>query len=344
VIRCHGAILTWVFACLVISGCGSPPQGTPLYEPGKPFDTGMLQVSEIHRIHYQLFGTLAAPPVMILHGGPGYGVYPRLLQFFDPLDFFIVAHDQRGCGLSEPVGELRENTTQDLIADIEKLRLHLGIDDVVLFGGGWGSTLALAYAEAHPEHVSGLLLYAVFTATQREFADQLETGRLFYPSLYDGLERAMPERERPITPAAISSVINGSDEKVSTSVLDAWNRLFMKRIRIFVDDRSISEYLNSATADQRKTHSRIYLHYAANDFFVEDGQLERDAERLSQIPTIIVNSRFDMLYPPAAASRLHRSLRDSELRIVERSGHSESEPAVVEALIEAVEVFDRYSG
>jgi proline iminopeptidase len=304
------------------------------------FDSGHLKVSERHTIAYSLHGNPEGKPVFVLHGGPGFGSYPRLTQYFNPEKFLIVLHDQRGSGRSRPVGELRENTTQNLVRDIERLRGHLGIEKRgIVFGGSWGSTLGLAYAEAHPENISGMVLRGVFTATQAEI-DQIfnaRGARLFFPDAVARLEGALPRGGRDFSHAGLLRIFNSDDEALRSKVAAAWCRYGIKIGRLHTPDELVEQ---SFDAWDPLPMCRIDCHYMSNGCFLEEGQLLRDAHKLTDIPVTIINGRYDMICPPVSAYRLHKLLPKSKLIIVEQAGHSEGEEGTTRALVEAVAQFE----
>ena len=307
-----------------------------LFPPIEPFDTGRLKVSDLHTISYTLHGSPHGKPVFVLHGGPGFGCYPRLTQYFNPEKFMIVLHDQRGAGRSLPHGEIRENTTQDLVSDIERLRKHLKIDGKILvFGGSWGSTLALAYAETHPERVCGMVLRGVWTGTQAETDNGYGGGcvRRFFPDAVERMEAAMPPDSGGLAPKALLKVFNEGDDAVVRKVGHAWIRYGIKLSHLHAQDEKVEQ--GWGDYDPRP-EARIDCHYASNGFFLEEGQLLRDAHKLKDIPVTIINGRYDMLCPPITAYRLHKILPKSKLIIVEEAGHSEAEVGTTRALVEAV--------
>ena len=311
-----------------------------LFPQRAPFDAGYLQVSDVHQISYTLHGNLKGKPVFVLHGGPGFGCYPRLTQYFNPERFLIVLHDQRGAGKSRPLGELRQNTTPDLVGDIKRLRRHLAIDGrMLVFGGSWGSTLALAYAEAHPDDVAGMVLRGVYTGTQAEieriFSD---TGaRLFFPKAVARLEAALPRGHADFSPAGLLKIFTSEDEALARKVAVEWCRCGGKMSRLYTPDEALAQELGDYDV---LPPSRIDCHYIANRFFLEEGQLLRDAPKLKDIPITFINGRYDMLAPPLAAYHLHRRLPKSKLIIVEEAGHSEDEEGTTRALVKAVAEFE----
>ncbi|UCG32751.1 MAG: alpha/beta fold hydrolase, partial [Phycisphaerales bacterium] len=205
------------------SGRETLPQQAQLFEPAEPYQSGYLDVSDLHSIHYALCGNPAGKTVFVLHGGPGFGCYPRLTQYFDPAKFRIVLHDQRGAGQSRPAGELRENTTWHLVEDIERLRRHLKIEDkILIFGGSWGSTLALAYAEKHPDRVAGMALRGIWTGTRTELDNTF--GNLtqhFFPDALERITTAMPTG-KDFTPQTLNAVFTGDDAAVQQETVTAW--------------------------------------------------------------------------------------------------------------------------
>lgn len=315
--------------------------GTPreLFPTPEPLQTGYLDVGDGHEVFFATFGNPQGKPVFVLHGGPGYGSYPRLAQYFDPAKFFIVLHDQRGAGRSRPAGEIRANTTAHLVADIERLRRHLNIDGKILvFGGSWGSTLALAYAEAHPEQVAGLILRGVFTGTKAETEHVFGEGaaRLFFPDAVARLERELPAGFK-FEPAALLAAFNSGDDETTGRIAAAWIRYGVKTGKLHATDEEVESGWGDYDA---RAGARIDAHYAVNGYFVEEGQLLRDADRLKNISTTIINGRYDAVCPPVTAWKLHERLPQSKCVIVEEAGHSEGEPGTTQALLEAVAAWE----
>jgi proline iminopeptidase len=299
-----------------------------------------LKVGALHEIYYALHGNPEGRPVFVLHGGPGVGCYPRLTQYFNPDKFLIVLHDQRGAGRSRPAGEIRENTTQHLVEDIERLREHLGITEkVLMFGGSWGSTLALAYAETHPEQVRGLIVRGVFTASAEEPLNGFvgPMPRAFFPDAAAEFDAALPAEYRAFEPKRLLELFSGDDKATQRRVADAWIRCAIRTGKLHLSD----EELKGGWGDYDAVPgARIDCHYAANGFFLEPGQLLQDADRLKDIPITIINGRYDLICPPITAWRLHERLPKSRLVIVEEAGHSESEPGITAALLEAVRTYE----
>lgn len=307
-----------------------------LFPRSKPFKAGYLDVGAPHRIHFELHGNPQGTPMFVLHGGPGFGCYPRLTQYFNPEKFLIVLHDQRGAGRSLPAGELRDNTTQHLVADIERLREHLKIDGkIVVFGGSWGSALALAYAETHPERVSAMVLRGVWTGTKAETENGYggEHVRQFFPDAVARMEAAMPPGSAGFNPHVLLEIFTSGDEALQRRVANAWIKYGVKVSKLHATEEEVAQGFGDLDVTPG---ARIDCHYAANAFFLEEGQLLRDAHRLKDIPITIINGRYDMLCPPIGAWRLHQKLPKSKLIIVEEAGHSEGEEGTTRALVEAV--------
>jgi proline iminopeptidase len=288
----------------------------------------------LHAIHYELCGNPKGQPVMVLHGGPGGGSYPALRRYHDPNKWLIVLHDQRGSGRSTPFGEVRENTTAHLVADIERLREHLGFERMALFGGSWGATLALAYAEAHPERVTSIVLRGVFTGRQSEIDHFFHGGvETYFPDAYAGLRSAIPRPERRDWPRQLLELTTSTDTAVRDRAVRAW-ALYESRVSaVGMTDTDAEEELKGWDP---LAFSRIENLYMANRCFLDEGQLLRNASRLATIPVVIVQGRYDVICPPITAWQLHRAVPRSRLVWVENAGHSGSAPAMRRALVEAI--------
>lgn len=317
-----------------------PAEKGVLFPPIEDTVTGYLQVSDLHRIFYVTGGNPEGRPVMCLHGGPGAGSYPRMMQYFNPEKYHIVLHDQRGAGRSEPSGELRENNTWNLVEDIEKLRKHLDLGKVMIFGGSWGSTLAMAYAEKYPENVTAMVMRGVFLGTEEELEfHYLGTG-YFFPLEHDRLLSLLPDSSRGTHPDYIYELIHGDDEALAERVLDALGRFEFKFMKLNMPDEAISNFLDSIPRKALRDSSFIDLHYVKNRYFLKDGQLLENAGKLKDIPMILINGRYDMASPPFSAYKVHKALPHSKLIIVEEAGHSESEEGITAELVKAVAEFE----
>ena len=308
----------------------------------EPFYNNYLKVSDIHELYYELCGNPDGKPVFVLHGGPGSGCSPYYRQFFNPQKFLIVLHDQRGAGKSRPYADIRENTTQHLVEDIERLRKHLELEKIILFGGSWGTTLGLAYAEAYPDHVSGLVFRGVFTATQEEIDHFFHGGvRPFFPEIYDQFFGELRENDKRPLPEILLEKIQSEDPKVREKYSKLWTRYEFKVGALETEDDFIDDYL---AADDVMDHIYSFAlmenYYMANKCFLEEGQLLRDTDRIQDIPAIIVNGRYDMVCPTITAYRLHKKLPKSKLIIAEGAGHWMGDESVEKALLEAVQEFE----
>jgi proline iminopeptidase len=328
---------------LVIGACSSKSpveaQDSELWPNIEPFKTGLLKVSDIHEIYYELCGNLEGKPVFVLHGGPGARISPYYRRFFNPDSYLIVLHDQRGCGKSRPLFELRENTTPSLVGDIEKLRNHLELEKIILFGGSWGSTLGLAYAETYPKNVSGMVLRGIFTATKEE-TDHFFSGgvRPFFPETYEKLKKIIGQEPSAL---AIYQKVKSKDPAERMKYSKAWTAYEIKLASLSFPDEEIERLINSnELANLVVSLALIESFYMANGCFFEEGQLLRDAEKIKDIPTILINGRYDMICPPINAYRLHKRLNNSKLNIVERAGHSMNERLIEEALVRAMKEFE----
>ena len=274
-----------------------------------------------------------------MHGGPGAACEPFHRRFFDPEHCRIILFDQRGCGRSTPHAELRENTTQDLVADIERIRTHLGIDAWLVFGGSWGSTLALAYAQAHPERVTGLVLRGIFLCRHQDIQwfYQEGAGRI-HPELWEEYLRIIPESERDDLVGAYYRRLTSDDPEVQREAARAWSLWEGSTSNLVPKDSVLEHFLQEATA---LSLARIECHYFMHDSFVRENQLLEDAHKLKDIPGVIVHGRYDLVCPMEQAWALHRAWPEAEFKVCQRSGHSAAEPEIVDALLRAVHKLTR---
>lgn len=309
-----------------------------LYPQIEPFDSGHLAVSDVHEIYYEQCGNPRGAPALFVHGGPGGGSNPGDRRFFDPEHYRIVLFDQRGAGRSKPHACTDENTTWHLVDDMERLREHLGVDRWLLFGGSWGSTLSLAYAETHPERVTALVLRGIFLVRQAEFDWYYLRGT---PKVFAEAARAfhelIPEEERHDMVAAYRKRIASDDPGVRDRALAAWATWEAETSSLERDPERVKKF---GDAEFAKAFTGIELHYFANNgFFKEEGQLLRDAHRLKKIPGVIVHGRYDMVCPFENAMQLHEAWPEAELIVVENAGHASTEPGTTEALVRATDRF-----
>jgi len=309
-----------------------------LYPPIEPYQHSTLQVSTIHSLYFEQCGNPNGNPVVVLHGGPGGGCDAWYRQLFDPNVYRIVLFDQRGAGKSTPSASLEENTTWDLVEDIEKLRKHLAIDRWVIFGGSWGSTLALAYAETHPNMVKALILRGIFTLRRKELIWFYQEGANFmFPDAWENYRDTIPEVERGDFMSSYHRRLTGPNKEEQIKAARAWTRWEMATSRLFVDPASLAKAEEDHFA---LAFARIECHYFVNGgWFKYEGQLIEEAKKMSHIPGTIVQGRYDMVCPAFTAWDLHKNWPKAELIIVPDAGHSMREPGILSNLIEACEKY-----
>ena len=309
-----------------------------LFPPIAPYRTHRLKVSAIHDIHVAEYGNPAGKPAVLLHGGPGAGSNPTIPRFHDPDAYRIVTFDQRGSGQSTPHAELRENTTWDLVADIERIREHLGIERWQVFGGSWGSCLALAYAETHPERVTGLILRGIFTLRRKELLWFYQEGASnILPDAWEHFVAPIPEDERGDMIAAYHKRLTGDNVEERLEAARAWSMWEGASLSLLPDPARVAAFGEPRYAI---AFARIECHYFVNrGFFDFDGQLIANAGLIRHIPGVIVHGRYDMCTPVTIAWDLHRAWPEADLRIVPDSGHAMSEPGIVHELVAATERF-----
>ena len=309
-----------------------------LYPEIEPYRTGRLSVSFGHEIHFEECGNPKGKPVVFLHGGPGGGTDPKQRRFFDPAKYRIVLFDQRGCGKSTPHASLEHNTTWDLVSDIEALRAELDIDRWQVFGGSWGSTLALAYAEKHPDRVTELVLRGIFLLRQSELRwfYQWGTSELF-PDAWQHYLEPIPEAERGDLIAAYHARLTSDDPGVRTRAAKAWSIWEAATSYLHVN----TDYVARAGEDEfALAFARIECHYFVNKGFLRtETQLLDDVGRIRHIPTVIVQGRYDVVCPMVTAWDLRRAFPEADLRIVPDAGHSAFEPGNVHELVSATDRF-----
>jgi proline iminopeptidase len=309
-----------------------------LFPPIAPTRTFRLKVSALHEIHVAEYGNPAGKPAVLLHGGPGAGSNPTMPRFHDPKAYRMVVFDQRGSGLSTPHAELAENTTFDLVADIEAIRTHLGIERWQVFGGSWGSCLALAYAETHPERVTELVLRGIFTLRRKELLWFYQEGASFIlPEAFEDFVRPIPEEERGDLIAAYHRRLTGPDPEVRLAAARSWSMWEGSALSLLPDPARVAAFGEPHYAI---AFARIESHYFVNrGFFDRDDQLIANAGRLRAIPGVIVHGRYDLCTPAFIAWDLHKAWPEADLRIVPDSGHAMSEPGIVHELVAATERF-----
>jgi proline iminopeptidase len=315
-----------------------------LYPPIEPYRTGLLDVGDDQQIWWEECGNAGGVPVLVVHGGPGGGCIPDHRRAYDPAAYRIVLFDQRGCGrslphASDPGVSLAANTTTHLIADMERLRGELDIDTWVLSGGSWGSALALAYAQAHPERVRAMVLRGVFTLRESELSWVYRDGasRLL-PDRWEEFTSAIPEDERDDLVTAYRARLESSDRETRVRAAQAWTRWETAGMLMHPDPVIEAMF---AEPDFAVAFARIESHYVAHHGFFAEGQLIRNADALRHVPAVIVQGRYDLCTPPATAWDLHRAWPGSDLQLVNDAGHSLDEPGMVHRIIEATDRFAR---
>ena len=306
-----------------------------LFPPLEPYDSFRLPVSGLHEIHVEQAGNPAGKPVIFFHGGPGAGISPLHRRFFDPKAWRIVLFDQRGSGRSTPLGELRENTTWDLVADAERIRERLGIDRWLVFGGSWGSTLGLAYAQAHPERCTGLILRGIFLSRKAEVMWTFGGGaQRVFPDGWDEFLGLLDDAERGDVMTAYHRRLTSDDPTVRRAAALAWNRWEELASHLVADLPPVAEEDVAAEV----ALARIEAHYFVNGAFLSsDDQLLRDVAKVRHLPAVIVQGRYDMVCPAVSAWDLHHAWPGSRLVLVPAAGHSADEPGIVSALVDATE-------
>ncbi|HUO81527.1 MAG TPA: prolyl aminopeptidase [Gammaproteobacteria bacterium] len=310
------------------------PQG--LYPPIEPFANGWLRVGDGYEIYYEQSGSRNGKPAVYLHGGPGAGSDARARRFYDPTAYRLVQFDQRGCGKSRPAASLDNNTTWHLVADIEKLREHLGIERWQVSGGSWGSTLALAYAQTHPQRVSELILRGIYlmTASENTWLFQEGASRIF-PEAWAAFRDFVPEPERSDLISAYHKLLTSEDADTRQRAARAWATWEASACCLIPN----AEYIAKSAADEHAIAiARLECHYILNGGFLEDEQqLLRNVPRIRHVPCVIVHGRYDIVCPVEVAWLLHRAWPEAELHIVPDAGHIAYEPGIAQELVRATD-------
>ncbi|HEX6632481.1 MAG TPA: prolyl aminopeptidase [Usitatibacter sp.] len=316
----------------------SGPELHPLFPPIEPSKSGLLDLDAPHRMYYEESGNPRGVPVVFLHGGPGAGSSAVHRQFFDPAFYRIVVYDQRGAGRSTPLGCLDDNTTPDLVADLERLRKHLGIDRWAVFGGSWGSTLAIAYAEHHPERCLALVLRGIFLCRPSEIEWFLYGLRAIFPEAWRGFAGFIPEAERGDLLHAYHKRLVDPDPAVHMPAARSWSVYEGSCSTLLPNPALVADFASDRVA---LGLARIEAHYFVNDIFLPANFLLDNARRLAPIPGVIVQGRYDVVCPPVSADDLHRAWPEAEYTIVPDAGHSAFEPGIRSRLIAATESLKR---
>jgi proline iminopeptidase len=311
------------------------PSESIVFPAIEPYNTAWLNVSALHQICYEECGNPEGYPIIVLHGGPGSGCSPNQRRFFDPRFYRIVLFDQRGCGRSQPIGCTEDNTTQTLVEDIERLRAHLGIERWIVFGGSWGSTLALAYAAEHADKVAGLILRGIFLARHQELEWFLHGVRRFFPEAWHRLIAPLEPEERKNILGSFHRRIFAAAPAEAVSAATHWND-YEASIMTLLPPEPTSP---PPSDDIRLARARVQLHYLINGCFLSETPLLEVINTVRHIPAIIIQGRYDMVCPPITAIELHEAWPEAEFRMVPDAGHAAFEPGIATALIEATERF-----
>ena len=311
-----------------------------LFSSIEPFATGMLDLDGRHRMYWEQCGKPNGMPVVFLHGGPGAGASPDHRRFFDPEHYCIIIFDQRGAGRSSPLGEVADNTTPHLVADMERLRKTLGIERWLVFGGSWGSTLGLAYAEAHPVRVAGLILRGVFLCRRSEIDWFLYGMRAFFPEIWRVFAETLPEEERADLLANYYRRLIDPDPAVHMPAARAWSTYEGACSTLLPSPETVAAFGQDRMA---LGLARIEAHYFMNDIFLPENALLANIAVVRAIPGVIVQGRYDVVCPITTADELHRAWPEAEYVIVPDAGHSAMEPGIRRALVAASERFKQHS-
>ena len=304
-----------------------------LYPPIEPIDEGRLDVGDGHEIYWEQSGNPHGKPVVVLHGGPGGGSQPEYRCFFDPARFNIIQFDQRGCGASTPHAHLEANTTGHLIEDIERLRQFFGFDKWLVFGGSWGSTLALAYAIHHPDRVASLILRGIFMCRRKELRWFYQFGASeLFPDVFESYRDFIPEDEREDLMAAYHRRLTSDNPEVRLAAAHRWSAWEMTTSRLMPDPSYVAKADNDAFA---LAFARIESHYFVNDIFLEPDFIMNNVQKIGHIPGVIVQGRYDVVCPPVSAWELHKAWPSSKLEMIPDAGHSIIELGIAQALVKA---------
>jgi proline iminopeptidase len=309
---------------------------TELYPEIEPHRSGMLESDGVHRMYWEECGNPGGQPVVFLHGGPGAGSAPAHRRFFDPLHYRIVIFDQRGAGRSRPLGELEENTTPLLIDDMERLRRHLGIERWVVFGGSWGSTLAIAYAIDHPERCAGLVLRGIFLCRKSEIDWFLYGVRNLFPEAWSSFAGKIPAAERGDLLAAYYKRLTHPDPAVHMPAAKAWSIYEGSCSTLLANPETVAYFASDVVA---LGLARIEAHYFTHDIFLPPNALLDNIGRIREVPAVMVQGRYDAVCPIVTADDLHRAWPEAEYVIVPDAGHSAWEPGICAELVKATERF-----
>jgi proline iminopeptidase len=315
-----------------------PTTPSAVYPPIEPYRSGRLPVDDLHTLYWEECGNPDGVPVLFLHGGPGAGLSPRHRQFFDPAYYRIVLFDQRGAGQSTPLGEYRNNSTPLLIEDIERLRQMLGIAQWLVFGGSWGSTLALAYGEAYPACCTGFVLRGIFLCTPSEIDWFLNGVKWFFPQEHAQFVAGIPEADRGDLLQAYVKRLFSESPAENLRAARTWSRYEGSCLHLLPHPEVADEFGSDAVA---LGVGRLEAHYFRNNAFLTDDQLIRNVDRIRHLPAVIIQGRYDVVCPPRSAWRLHQAWPQANFQMIEDAGHAAFEPGIASALVAATDRFKR---
>jgi proline iminopeptidase len=308
-----------------------------LYPPIEPYNSGHLKVSDQHSIYFEESGNPQGQPAVFVHGGPGGGTQPEYRRFFDPKHYRIILFDQRGCGKSTPHACLDENTTWDLVRDMEQLRKHLGLEKWLVFGGSWGSTLSLAYSETHPERCTHLVLRGIFLLRKWEIDWFYQSGAdAIFPDLWEEYLRPIPPSERGDMLSAYYKRLTSADTAVQLEAARAWSIWEGSTSKLHIDRSLVDHY---SAEEFAIAFARIECHDFMNQGYLEEGQLLRDVDKIRHLPTVIVQGRYDIVCPMRSAWDLHRAFPEAKFVVSPAAGHSMLEPENRSALLDGTDAF-----
>ena len=304
----------------------------------EPFNTFNLPVSDLHTIYVEESGNKNGKPVIFLHGGPGGGVDPKYRRYFDPKKWRIIMFDQRGCGKSTPFAELEENTTWDLVSDIEKIRKHLSIDKWVVFGGSWGSTLSLAYSQTHPDSCKGLILRGIFLVRKKELDWFYQEGaNNIFPDRWESFLEPIPVEKRDNLMQAYYEILTGEDHSKKIEAAKAWSTWEGSTVRLLQDENFISDFSDDKFAE---AFARIECHYFMNNcWFDSDNHLIENMHKIRHIPGVIIHGRYDIICPVIQAWDLHKAWPEADLHIIPDAGHSIFEDGIKNKILDYTDRF-----
>ena len=315
-------------------------ENTLMFPPIEPYRQGRLQVDDVHNLYWEECGNPSGQPVLFLHGGPGGGTSPTHRRFFDPAHYRIVLFDQRGAGKSTPLGEYRNNTTALLIEDIEKIREMLNIDQWLVFGGSWGSTLALAYGQAYPDRCLGFVLRGIFLCTKSEVDWFINGMNHFFPEVHEAFAHAIPHSERGNLLQAYVKRLFDEEPTIYREAARNWSRYEGSCLFLEPQAQAIEDF----ESDQVSLGiGRLEAHYMLNGAFMDEDQLIKNIHLIRHLPAVIVQGRYDVICPPVSAYRLHQAWPSSKLHMIKDAGHAAMEPGIAAELVRATEQFKNWN-